>query len=98
MAYPVTSGITILTTRTHTKVVGRFDFVMANPPFNVSGVDKERVREDNRFALGVPSTDNANYLWIQQFYHALNDHGRAGLSWQTLQQMPGEPRWRSGRS
>ena len=61
------------------KSVGRFDFVMANPPFNVSGVDKERVREDKRFALGVPSTDNANYLWIQQFYHALNDHGRAGF-------------------
>ena len=61
------------------KSVGRFDFVMANPPFNVSGVDKERVREDKRFAFGVPSTDNANYLWIQQFYHALNDHGRAGF-------------------
>lgn len=58
---------------------GRFDFVMANPPFNVSGVDKERIREDRRFSLGMPSTDNANYLWIQQFYHALNDHGRAGF-------------------
>ena len=61
------------------KSVGRFDFVMANPPFNVSGVDKERVREDKRFSLGLPSTDNANYLWIQQFYNGLNDHGRAGF-------------------
>ncbi len=58
---------------------GKFDFVMANPPFNVSGVDKEKVKGDSRFVLGVPSTDNANYLWIQVFYHALNDKGRAGF-------------------
>jgi type I restriction enzyme M protein len=58
---------------------GKFDFVMANPPFNVSGVDKEKVKDDPRFALGMPSTDNANYLWIQAFYHALGDHGRAGF-------------------
>jgi type I restriction enzyme M protein len=58
---------------------GKFDFVMANPPFNVSGVDKEKVREDPRFSLGVPSTDNANYLWMQVFYHALNEKGRAGF-------------------
>jgi type I restriction enzyme M protein len=58
---------------------GKFDFVMANPPFNVSGVDKEKVKEDRRFSLGVPSTDNANYLWIQVFYHALNETGRAGF-------------------
>jgi type I restriction enzyme M protein len=58
---------------------GKFDFLMANPPFNVSGVDKEKVREDSRFSLGVPSTDNANYLWIQVFYHALNEKGRAGF-------------------
>ena len=58
---------------------GRFDFVMANPPFNVSGVDKDRLKDDRRFPLGLPSTDNANYLWIQLFYAALNDHGRAGF-------------------
>jgi type I restriction enzyme M protein len=58
---------------------GKFDFVMANPPFNVSGVDKEKVKEDPRFSLGVPSTDNANYLWIQTFCHALNATGRAGF-------------------
>jgi type I restriction enzyme M protein len=58
---------------------GKFDFVMANPPFNVSGVDKEKVKEDPRFALGAPSTDNANYFWIQVFYHALNATGRAGF-------------------
>ncbi|MHB8311596.1 MAG: type I restriction-modification system subunit M [Metallibacterium sp.] len=58
---------------------GRFDFVMANPPFNVSGVDKDRLKDDARFALGLPSTDNANYLWIQLFHAALNDSGRAGF-------------------
>jgi type I restriction enzyme M protein len=58
---------------------GKFDFVMANPPFNVSGVDKERIRGDRRFGLGIPSTDNANYLWIQVFYHSLNAKGRAGF-------------------
>ena len=59
--------------------VGKFDFVMANPPFNVSGVDKEKLKDDRRFPLGMPNTDNANYLWIQQFYTALGKAGRAGF-------------------
>jgi type I restriction enzyme M protein len=58
---------------------GKFDFVMANPPFNVDRVDKERLRDDLRFPFGLPRTDNANYLWIQLFYSALNDTGRAGF-------------------
>ena len=58
---------------------GKFDFVMANPPFNVSGVDKERIKDDPRFSLGMPSTDNANYIWIQIFYHSLNGKGRSGF-------------------
>ncbi|MGV7006316.1 type I restriction-modification system subunit M [Desulfovibrio sp. QI0442] len=61
------------------KALGKFDFVMANPPFNVSGVDKERVKDDPRFPFGIPTTDNANYLWIQHFYTALNKTGRAGF-------------------
>lgn len=59
--------------------IGRFDFVMANPPFNLDGVDKERIKGDPRYPLGLPRVDNANYLWIQQFYSALNEHGRAGF-------------------
>jgi type I restriction enzyme M protein len=59
--------------------IGKFDFVMANPPFNVSGVDKEKIKDDPRFRLGLPNTDIANYLWIQVFYHALNARGRAGF-------------------
>ena len=61
------------------KSLGFFDFVMANPPFNVNKVDKDRIKDDPRFRLGIPRTDNANYLWIQIFYSALNDHGRAGF-------------------
>jgi len=61
------------------KCFGKFDFVMSNPPFNVSGVDKERLEKDERFKLGLPNTNNANYLWIQIFYHSLNDKGRAGF-------------------
>jgi type I restriction enzyme M protein len=61
------------------KALGRFDFVMANPPFNVSGVDKDRLKDDSRFALGLPTTDNANYLWIQLFVASLNENGRAGF-------------------
>lgn len=58
--------------------VGAFDFVMANPPFNVNKVDKAKL-EDDRFPFGFPKPDNANYLWIQTFYSALNEHGRAGF-------------------
>jgi type I restriction enzyme M protein len=62
---------------------GQFDFVLANPPFNVNAVDKERLKEmvgtGRRFPFGLPRTDNANYLWIQLFYSALNAQGRAGF-------------------
>lgn len=59
--------------------VGKFDFVMANPPFNVNGVDRERIKDDPRYPFGMPRTDNANYLWIQEFYSSLNEKGRAGF-------------------
>ena len=62
---------------------GQFDFVLANPPFNVNAVDKERLKdmvgEGRRFPFGLPKPDNANYLWIQLFYSALNAKGRAGF-------------------
>lgn len=60
--------------------VGKFDFVMANPPFNVDKIDKERLRDDKaRFPYGMPKPDNGNYIWIQLFYSSLNEHGRAGF-------------------
>ena len=62
---------------------GQFDFVLANPPFNVNAVDKERLTDmvgaGRRFPFGLPRTDNANYLWIQLFYASLNARGRAGF-------------------
>jgi type I restriction enzyme M protein len=66
------------------KLIGRFDFVMANPPFNQSEVDRAKlVNEagtvDARFPLGLPTVNNANYLWINLFYAALNPTGRAGF-------------------
>lgn len=59
--------------------IGKFDFVMANPPFNVNGVDKEKIKSDKRFLYGIPKPDNANYLWIEVFLSALNEKGRAGF-------------------
>ena len=62
---------------------GKFDFVLANPPFNVNAVDKERLTDSvgpgRRYPFGLPRTDNANYLWIQLFHSALNAKGRAGF-------------------
>ena len=69
---------------------GEFDYVLANPPFNVKGVEYDRVSNQKRFnEFGVPrnstsSTEiekvpNANYLWINQFITALKDNGKAAL-------------------
>lgn len=66
-------------------LVGRADFVMANPPFNVDGVDKSKdaVKKDPRLMINgivtLPRNDNANYLWIQYFYNYLKPTGRAGF-------------------
>lgn len=59
--------------------LGKFDFLMANPPFNVNGVDKEKIKDDPRYCYGIPTADNANYLWIQIFWSPLNKKGRAGF-------------------
>lgn len=64
---------------------GKCDFVMANPPFNVHGVDAENVKTDPRLPFGLPGSNskgyvsNGNYLWISYFYSYLNDTGRAGF-------------------
>lgn len=75
--------------------VGRFDYVMANPPFNVDEVVYDKVKDDTRFNVyGVPknkskstkknsdkkeTVPNANYLWISYFATALNENGRSAL-------------------
>lgn len=61
------------------KSVGNFDYVMANPPFNVNKIDKSKLQGDARFPFGLPRADNGNYIWIQEFYSALNRNGRAGF-------------------
>lgn len=58
--------------------LGKFDFVMANPPFNVDRIDKAKLADDKRFP-DLPKADNGNYLWIQLFATALNETGRAGF-------------------
>jgi type I restriction enzyme M protein len=62
---------------------GKFDFVLANPPFNVNAIDKERLEGEvgpaRRFPFGLPRADNGNYIWIELFYSALNERGRAGF-------------------
>lgn len=75
--------------------VGNFDYVMANPPFNVDEVVYEKVKDDPRFnKYGVPknkskstkksgdkkeTVPNANYLWINYFATSLNENGKAAL-------------------
>jgi type I restriction enzyme M protein len=67
------------------ELVGKCDFVMANPPFNVDEVDAEKIKGDARLPFGVPSVNknkkisNANYLWLSYFYSYLNENGRAGV-------------------
>jgi type I restriction enzyme M protein len=66
------------------KLIGRFDFVMANPPFNQKEVDHAKLvndagKVDARFPFGLPNANNANYLWINLFYAALSPTGRAGF-------------------
>ena len=67
------------------ELVGKCDFVMANPPFNVDEVDAEKIKGDRRLPFGLPGVNkakkisNANYLWLQYFYSYLNENGRAGV-------------------
>lgn len=75
-------------------LVGKCDFVMANPPFNVDLVDAEKIKGDPRLPFGLPGVtktsgkngqarkgkvSNGNYLWISYFWSYLNEKGRAGF-------------------
>ena len=67
------------------EMVGKADFVMANPPFNVDEIDAEKIKNDPRLPFGLPGVNqekkvsNGNYIWISYFYSYLNEHGRAGF-------------------
>ena len=55
------------------------DYILANPPFNMSDWGGDRLREDPRWKFGVPSAGNANYAWVQHFIHHLAPTGVAGF-------------------
>jgi type I restriction enzyme M protein len=55
------------------------DFILANPPFNISDWSGEQLRDDIRWKFGVPPTGNANYAWLQHFIHKLSPNGTAGI-------------------
>jgi type I restriction enzyme M protein len=55
------------------------DFILANPPFNVSDWGGERLRDDVRWKYGTPPVGNANYAWVQQIIHHLAPGGVAGF-------------------
>jgi type I restriction enzyme M protein len=55
------------------------DFILANPPFNISDWGGERLREDVRWKYGVPPAGNANFAWLQHIVHHLGPKGTAGV-------------------
>ena len=57
----------------------RADYILANPPFNVSDWGGERLQDDQRWRYGVPPRGNANFAWVQHFLHHLAPRGRAGF-------------------
>ncbi len=64
---------------------GPFDFVMANPPFNVDEIDAEKMKDDPRLSFGLPGVNNSgrvsngNYVWLSFFHSYLSNTGRAGI-------------------
>ena len=67
------------------ELVGRADYVMANPPFNVDEIDAEKIKNDPRVPFGLPGVNmrgkvsNGNFVWISYFHSYLNERGRAGF-------------------
>ena len=67
------------------ELLGKADYVMANPPFNVDEIDADKVKTDPRLPFGLPGINkenkvsSGNYVWISYFYSYLNETGRAGF-------------------
>ena len=67
------------------ELLGKADYVMANPPFNVDEIDAGKVKTDPRLPFGLPGVNkkdkvsNGNYVWISYFYSYLSERGRAGF-------------------
>ncbi|WP_417260436.1 MULTISPECIES: N-6 DNA methylase [Pseudomonadota] len=66
-------------------MVGKADFVMANPPFNVDEIDAEKIKNDPRLEFGLPGVNkggkvsNGNYVWMSFFHSYLSPTGRSGV-------------------
>jgi type I restriction enzyme M protein len=66
-------------------MVGKADFVMANPPFNVDEIDAEKIKNDPRLEFGLPGVNkggkvsNGNYVWMSFFHAYLSPTGRSGV-------------------
>lgn len=67
------------------ELLGKADYVMANPPFNVDEIDADKIKRDPRLPFGLPGVNkkgkvsNGNYVWISYFYSYLSTEGRAGF-------------------
>ncbi len=67
------------------EMLGKADYVMANPPFNVDEIDAGKIKSDPRLPFGLPGVNkdgkvsNGNYIWISYFYSYLGERGRAGF-------------------
>lgn len=57
----------------------RFDFILANPPFNISDWNGEALREDHRWRFGTPPVGNANFAWMAHIHHHLSANGIGGV-------------------
>ncbi|MCV5745740.1 SAM-dependent methyltransferase, partial [Escherichia coli] len=55
------------------------DYIIANPPFNVSDWSGEQLRGDARWQYGIPPAGNANFAWMQHFLYHLSPKGQAGV-------------------
>jgi type I restriction enzyme M protein len=57
----------------------KMDFILANPPFNISDWGGEKLQTDVRWKYGIPPAGNANFAWLQHMIHHLSDKGRIGM-------------------
>lgn len=57
----------------------KFDFILANPPFNLKDWGGDRLKDDPRWEFGIPPEGNANFAWVQHMIHHLNRKGRMGM-------------------
>lgn len=57
----------------------RFDYILANPPFNMKDWGGDRLKDDSRWDYGIPPEGNANFAWLQHMIHHLSRKGRLGM-------------------